>query len=235
MTQKPNISRTLVIFSFAILAIVIVAFQPFLPVKNLTTAPLLIPASKFYFGALSSLGILGWAATGTICLATYFILVSNRDKKTRNFFLFSGLFTLFLLFDDLFMMHAVVFPKYLNINEKVLLAIYPTLSAFMLINYRGRIAGSSYIRLFMAFGFLGLSNVVEVVYPNVNGLNRIFEDGFKFLGIVAWAIYFFDTAFTVFNYEFRRPVNRMIPKAINQERTASEFSSLKMHSKKNTA
>jgi hypothetical protein len=194
------------------------------PTENLTRDPLVITNGKFYFGALSSLGILGWAATCTICLSTYFMLNGSRDKKTRSFFLFSGIFTLFLLFDDLFMMHDVVFPKYLGINEKIVLSVYPILSAFLLVYYRGRVAGSAYGRLFIALAFLGLSNVVYSVFPKVNGLALIFEDGFKFLGIVGWAIYFFDTAFSVLEYEIKRPKNRILPKVMKLEKLEPEYS-----------
>jgi hypothetical protein len=217
MNQKSNINSSLLLFGLAILLIAIMAFQPFVPLGNLTRDPLVVAKGKFYFGALSSLGILGWMATSTVCLSTYYMLNDSRDKKTRSFFLFSGLFTLFLLFDDLFMMHEVIFPKYLGINEKVVLALYPVLSMFLLINYRGRIARSSYVRLFIAFAFLGLSNVVDTIFPQVNSFNLLFEDGFKFLGIVGWAIYFFDTAFTVLNYEIKRPKNRMMPKVFKPE------------------
>jgi hypothetical protein len=212
MNQKSNINTSILIYGLAFTLIAMVALQPFLPIGNLTRDPLVVAKGKFYFGALSSLGILGWMATSTICMCTYYMLSDSRDKKTRSFFLFSGIFTLFLLFDDLFMIHDVIFPHYLGISEKVVLALYPILTAYLLIYYRGRIASSSYARLFIALAFLGLSNAVDTIFPKVNDLDLIFEDGFKFLGIIGWAIYFFDTAFTVLNYEIKRPKNRIMPK-----------------------
>lgn len=224
MKRKSNTNTHFLIYGIALTLIFLAVLQPFVPMGNLTRDPLVVANGKFYFGAFSSLGILGWAATCTICLSSYFMLSDSRDKKTRSFFLFSGLFTLLLLFDDLFMLHDVVFPNYFGVNEKVALAIYPILSAYLLVNYRGRIAGSSYGRLFIALVFLGFSNVVDSIFPNVNGLNSIIKDGFKFLGVVGWSIYFFDTAFSVLNYEVKRPKNRIIPKVMKLQKLEPEFS-----------
>lgn len=224
MKQKSNTNTHYLIYGIALTLIFLAALQPFVPMGNLTRDPLVVANGKFYFGAFSSLGILGWAATCTICLSSYFMLSDSRDKKTRSFFLFSGIFTMLLLFDDLFMLHDVVFPNYFGVNEKVALAIYPILSAYLLVNYRGRIAGSSYGRLFIALMFLGFSNVIDSIFPNVNGLNSIIKDGFKFLGVVGWAIYFFDTAFSVLTYEVKRPKNRIIPKVMKLQKLEPEFS-----------
>lgn len=224
MKQKSNTNIYLVIYGVALALIFLAVLQPFVPTESLTRDPIAVANGKFYFGALSSLGILGWAATCTICLSAYFMLSDSRDKKTRSFFLFSGIFTSLLLFDDLFMLHDVVFPTYLGLNEKFVLAVYPVLSAYLLINYRGRVAGSSYGRLFIALGLLGLSNIADSFFPSVFGLNLILKDGLKFLGVIGWAIYFFDTAFSVLNYEVKRPKNRIMPKVMKLQKLEPEFS-----------
>ncbi|MDB5020564.1 MAG: hypothetical protein JWQ28_1691 [Pedobacter sp.] len=224
MNQKSNTNITLLIYGIAFTLIVLVALQPFTPASVLTGDPLIVAKGKFYYGAISSLGSIGWTATSTICLVTYFMLSDSRDKKTRSFFLFSGLFSVFLLVDDLFMLHDDFFPNYLGVSQSFILALYPILSAFLLINYRGRIAGSSYTRLFIALGFLALSVIIDDFFPIVNRLDLAIEDGFKFLGIVGWAIYFFDTAFTVLNYEVKRPKNRIMPKVLKLDKLEPEFS-----------
>jgi hypothetical protein len=218
MNQKSNINTTILIYGLAFTLIALVALQPFTSSSVLTGDPLVIAKGKFYYGAVSSLGSMGWMATCTICLTTYFLLSDSGDKKTRSFFLFSGLFTLFLLVDDLFMLHDDFFPNYLGVSQNIILALYPILTVFLLINYRSRIAGSSYNRLFIALGFLGLSVVIDTIFPGLNRLDFALEDGFKFLGIVGWAIYFFDTAFTVLDYEVKRPKNKIMPKPLELEK-----------------
>jgi hypothetical protein len=223
MNQKSNINTTILIYGLAFTLIALVAVQPFTSATVLTGDPLVVAKGKFYYGAVSSLGSIGWTATCTICLATYFMLSDSADKKTRSFFLFSGLFTLFLLVDDLFMLHDDFFPNYLGVNQNIILALYPILSAFLLINYRGRIAETSYNRLFIALGFLGLSAVIDTIFPSVNRLDLALEDGFKFLGIVGWAIYFFDTAFTVLKYEVKSPKNKIMQQELKLEKLEPEF------------
>jgi hypothetical protein len=217
MNLKTTTSTSLIIYGLAFLLIVIVAVQPFTPSTVLTGDPLIVAKGKFYYGAISSLGSIGWSATCTICLATYFLLRDRLDKKTKGFFLFSGLFTLFLLVDDLYMLHDDFFPNYLGVSQNLILALYPLGSVFLLINYRGTIAKSSYIRLFIALGFLGLSTVIDTIFPSLNKLDLALEDGCKFLGIVGWAIYFFDTTFAALKTEINRPGSRIMPKVFNPE------------------
>lgn len=54
---------------------------------------------------LSNLGALLWCASCTICFFTAYSIQSKYRKKDFDFLLYSGIFSLILLFDDFFMVH----------------------------------------------------------------------------------------------------------------------------------
>ena len=70
-----------------------------------------------FAGFLSSFGILLWAATSAICIFTSVII--KTQKFELLFFLSSGLLTLYLLIDDLFLIHEQ-FESFFSGGEKLI-------------------------------------------------------------------------------------------------------------------
>ena len=64
-----------------------------------------------YIGMLSNWGVILWTATAVICLFSAVLLKQQKaPHTTRRFFVASGIFSLLLGIDDLYMLHDRRFP-----------------------------------------------------------------------------------------------------------------------------
>jgi hypothetical protein len=105
----------------------------------------------------------------------------------------SMLFSTLMLFDDAFMFHEMVIPDYLGISEKNVMIMYALLSiSYVGLNVR-HILRSPYVLLVIAVGLLGMSVALDVLMP-MTSMETLVEDGFKFAGIIFWAVYAGTTA-----------------------------------------
>lgn len=106
-----------------------------------------------------------------------------------------------LLLDDFFLLHEVVIPKLLGIKEKYVVATYPLLIVAFLLFFMSKLLTTSYLVLLSALGFLALSVLTDALsHSYTNELEYLFEDGFKFMGIVGWFYYFTSTSLLILKH-----------------------------------
>lgn len=166
-----------------------------IPLRRLMLDPTEVTHVPFYTGIMANLGVLLWAAAASICLFISIFLSQMVGKAWKNFFLISGLLTLFLLLDDLLRIHDEILPVYLGIKGDILGIVYVLLIAVYLFRFRTLIVQYPYEFLVMALGFFGVSVAIDVapsVLKNLFSQTNIvfFEDGTKLLGIANWLAYF---------------------------------------------
>ncbi|MBE8965245.1 hypothetical protein IQ277_03000 [Nostocales cyanobacterium LEGE 12452] len=158
------------------------------PTENLTRDPSAIMNMPFYLGFFSNIGILLWCSSASICLFSYILLKKDiRAKEYSSFFLFSGLITCLLLFDDFFLIHDSVFPDYLHINESVFYIIYIAITSMFFLKFKRILKKTEFLILLSAILFFGLSIVCDNIFPDIH---IAIEDMFKLLGITSWFTYF---------------------------------------------
>ncbi|QMS89520.1 hypothetical protein HUN01_18770 [Nostoc edaphicum CCNP1411] len=170
------------------LILTFVKFKAKVPTDYLTRDPSAIMNVPFYLGLFSNIGILFWCSSASICLFSYILLKKDiRAKEYSSFFLFSGLLTSLLLFDDFFLIHESVFPDYLHINEKIVYAGYIVLVLMFFLKFKTILKKTEFLILLSAFMFFGLSIVCDNIFPNIP---VAIEDTFKLVGITTWFTYF---------------------------------------------
>lgn len=175
-----------------ILIFILIGFQLNIPITNLTRDPAAITGESPFLGGLSYVGVLMWCAATAICLFCFAVLQKKNVRgDLPSFFLFGGLFTLILLLDDLYLLHELVFPVYLNIPEKLTFLIYGLMALGYLVRFRKLILQTDFIVLALALGFFGSSIIVDLL----DLVPTSIEDGLKILGIVGWFGYFSRTGF----------------------------------------
>ena len=198
---KPLARLLLVVYSLLLVLFVAIAFiatQYGIPVGNFTRDPLVVSWAPPYTGVVSNLGMLFWSfavASSFVGLAVLSKLANAKEGvgEAKKFFLYSALLTLMLLLDDLFMFHDVVLPEYAGIRERyVYLFILACIGSYFL-RFVFFILKTEFLLLGMASGFLALSLVADVILPQ-EGMQFLYEDGFKLTGIVTWFIYYLKTA-----------------------------------------
>lgn len=145
-----------------------------------------------YIGLISNLGALMWCASGTVSLFTWGVLRRDPARTEHSSFArYLGCMTLFLLADDFWLLHEVVFPTYIGGPQDLLMGLYPVLIVWLFYRYRALlVAETQYVLLLVGIGLLGLSMVIDVV-PSPVGTD--IEDAVKVLGIATYTYYCFLT------------------------------------------
>lgn len=149
-----------------------------------------------YTGILSNLGILFWSASATISIFTASVLMmeptQGKPPHTRDaifFLLAMGFLSALLLFDDLLLLHEKVYPK-VGLPEMFAFGLYGLWLLISLIRFRIFFLKTDFLLFAIAFGFMALSIVVDTFPEDWSSFHHLFEDGFKFLGVVGWCTYF---------------------------------------------
>ena len=212
MNKKENINNIIVTFVpsllvLVVIAIVAIAFE--VPVELMTKDIAAIAGVNPLSGFLSGLGVLGWCSSATVCFFSAITLRGFKPKKIFNFFLFSGCLSIYLAFDDFFMFHELLAPKYLKVKEVyILIAIIIAVTAYLARFYK-LILTTDYLIFVLAFSFLTISVLLDVAQSKSiinldNNSEFFYEDGFKWLGIISWLSYFSCTAYKFFINSFSR-------------------------------
>lgn len=160
-------------------------------VEHFTRDPVAIINSHPFLGAISNIGILFWCATAAIYLFSAAFLRLHRVKgEILGYLLSLGSMTLILMIDDLFLVHDMIFPKYLSIVEEFPFTLYGLMLLLWLLKFRRHILTTDFLLLLLAFGFFGLSVGMDVLEGHLAlPMNYLFEDGCKLFGIVTWFAY----------------------------------------------
>lgn len=168
--------------------------QTEVPVDDLMRDPAAIASLPPYIGFFSNLGILLWCAAATLCLFTTLILWrANRQRSLTIFLFYSGLWTLLLTLNDLYLLHETVLPKLLSVPEEAILVAYGIAFCTYLVRFRRTIFSTpSWGWLGLALGLFFASLTIDLWLAGfMSGPIKVFiEDGFKAFGIVSWLGYF---------------------------------------------
>ncbi|MEO1092617.1 MAG: hypothetical protein AAFX81_18500 [Pseudomonadota bacterium] len=170
-----------------------VVLQPWIPPDVLLRDPLAVGVATGeccppYYGAISNLGVLIWAAAASVGLFTALVLGSLGRWSALSFPLASGLLTGLLTLDDLYMLHDRVLP-YLGVPEHVVYGVYGLLALAYLLRFHGELRAGSLPILLIAVAAFAASVLLDQL-PQVSDTHHVLiEDGAKFAGIVAWAVY----------------------------------------------
>ena len=195
--------------------VALLALQPWVPIDDLMRDPMAVvedciekadtliqagECNSVYFGLLSNLGILIWCASAAVSLFA-FLQVYHVSGRIRPgvFLLYAGLLTGALFMDDLFMGHERVYTKVLAGGEETTFAIYAVLFAFYLVLFRDDLLKSDpkiLVVSIVLFAFsLLMDELSEIGSVEKNTVyHRVTEDGSKFIGIWAWAVFHFRAA-----------------------------------------
>jgi hypothetical protein len=152
--------------------------------------PTWIGGAAWYAGVISQLGAIAWTTAGVAALFGGWISrIAGRLDASR--FLFAGAAaTAVLLADDLFGFHATLLPQ-LGIPKVVAELVIVSPAAAWVIRYRRDIRRTRYQVLAASVLANFVSGMIDAtVGPGRYDFGVLFEDGAKFLGVLAWATYF---------------------------------------------
>lgn len=166
-----------------------------IPYKKFTGDPPLTFDASPFIGVVSNLGVLLWCMTATACVLGS-VLLWNISKMDARFLALSGLGNSILLLDDLFMFHDHLLYE-IGLSQKPMYILYVLMFGLYFFFYRERFfQANNTILLLVAAGFLGGSVALDVLTEN-EGIQYLFEDGAKFLGIIAWFLFYWNYTSTL--------------------------------------
>lgn len=159
----------------------------------------------FFAGLTSQIGGLLWSVTVGICLFTLILLNGQKQNLSgKRFLLHATILTAILLTDDIFLVHEDIGPDYLHVGEKAIVISYLLITAFFLISNLNEILASDFLILGLALAMFGISIFLDAA--DLDDFERygvvfseqfqiFLEDGFKFVGIATWLLYFAGYSF----------------------------------------
>ncbi|MBI4547777.1 MAG: hypothetical protein HY707_07350 [Ignavibacteriae bacterium] len=196
LAALPSVFLTVYVPTIALLCgVVLLRVFANVPIGELMRDPVNLLKFPFYLGLVSNIGILFWCSAAAICLFTSVVMRKHPVEHRFSQFLFvSGIITIFLLLDDFFNLHDVVYPEYLHIHEYLVYAIYGTVVALYLVTFRATILQTENALIFLlALGFFGLSLLTDMLTDRNLVLipaQFLVEDGLKLFGIMSWFAFF---------------------------------------------
>ncbi|MFN3214140.1 MAG: hypothetical protein ACE37M_13635 [Henriciella sp.] len=144
-----------------------------------------------YDGAISTLGIMIWAATAAILLFTAWVGYGLRQKDLTNTTLQGAVVSTLLALDDAYLFHEIVFPK-LGVPQVVIIAIYTgIMAAYLVWNFQFFKTKSSWI-LAVSLAAFAASVGIDQIAHSIKPVWVVLEDGAKFVGIVSWFLFHFS-------------------------------------------
>jgi hypothetical protein len=200
VTQFVRIRRTIAISLLVGTAGVSTAFVVSLvtgtPPDELTRDPTsVIEGAHFYTGALSTVGLLLWAAATAVCLfGAVFLARNGGSRRSTRFLFWSGLLSLMLTLDDALLIHERLFPWGFNIPEQAVFAAYGLFLLVYLKSFHGDLLQGDCLLLGLAGFFLAASLGIDQ-FVKIGRIGIFVDDCFKFFGVVFWLAFFVHTTF----------------------------------------
>lgn len=176
-----------------------------LPIGDFTRDPSSIVELHSYEGIISNLGALVWCAGATLCLFCAALLLSKDYASPLGaFLLLAGATTGLLMVDDFFLLHEKL--DALGLSEHLVALVYGGLVLIMFWRYRAQMEQGNMVVFVSALCLLATSAGVDMIeHPLEQWIGQwrvLFEDGFKFLGLVGWFGYFAPLCFVAIQQQW---------------------------------
>ena len=165
-----------------------------IPVSDMTRDVGAIAGLPPLAGVLSNLGILAWWSSASVWLFVAALYRARGAQAEARFATASGLLSAYLGLDDMFQLHESVFPTLLHVPEKAVYLLLALSVAAYLWRWRAQIRSHGPL-LFASLGCLAASVLADQLEQSmwpIGHWSYFVEDGFKWLGIVAWGAFCFE-------------------------------------------
>ncbi len=181
------------IIASAIGLVLITALQPWVDPRWLymdtqTVGELSGDCCHIYDGAMSTLGIMLWAATAAVCLFAALLFFPAHRTRAVLFGLHGFTLSALLALDDAYLLHEVAGPK-IGIPQTLMIGLITAAIVTYLGLQRRYLFGSYSWLLGLSLSCFGLSVGIDQVFHSTGSVWVVAEDGPKFIGIVAWFLF----------------------------------------------
>jgi hypothetical protein len=159
------------------------------PLLVFIVEPASIGTNIWYAGVLSTTGGLLWWTAATVSYVTAWIS-RVTGIGSAGFWLGLAVLTTVMALDDLYQLHEVFYRVYLHLPEEVSGAMYAVAATALVIAYRSYLRTLPWRIALVAVALFSVSEALDFLYPQGDtGYELLLEDGTKFAGIAAWALF----------------------------------------------
>ena len=178
------------LISFGLL--IVISVQQQVPAEFLVLDAASVPGGRWYFGSITSLGIVSWTVASASCGVTGFVSRFAARPAAAMVFTRGAALIGLLMVDDLFLVHSwpfLPFPgKVLALLEAGLIV------AWVLTGWR-ELRRTRWELLLASGGALAISTAIDLFdQPLYAGMWTVAEEGAKFLGIMALSVWSVHTS-----------------------------------------
>ncbi len=180
------------------------------PEGNFTRDPLQLEHLPVYLGLTSYVGILVWCAAATIGFMSAAVLPDSPAlRTTRSFLLWTGVLTLWITLDDLFMFHDIVIPQLTHVREQIIYLLYAAIAIWFARRFKEQLREDRLLLaliVILAVASIAMDNGHAVQVITGRALipqSYLVEDGMKLLAQVGWFGYVVRRASAVLRAEMR--------------------------------
>ncbi|WP_108664494.1 hypothetical protein [Euzebya rosea] len=152
--------------------------------------PTHVGSLPWYVGTYAEIGAALWAVSATAAAFGWMLTREAGRPAAASFLRGGSLVCLMMLTDTVLTLHAAVFPRYIGVDKRLVVAAYGVATVTWLLRSRAEVLRTRWQVLAAAFAALGLSVVIDVVADPTAELGVVLEDAPKFLGILAMTTYF---------------------------------------------
>lgn len=167
------------------------------PYLQFTRDTAALRACPWYTGILSQLGVMAWTAGAAAALTGAGTLRKKPEMRPwSRYLLIGGVFSAWLALDDALMLHEVVIPRHIGLDERLVYATYIAAAlAFFGANRREVLAGE-WPLLAVALALLAVPAALDMLGLTAD-VPELLMAGSKLAGIFSWAAYWGLTAIDV--------------------------------------
>ncbi len=167
-----------------------------------TRDPAHIAQLPWYTGLISNLGLAVWCTGAVAALfAAWTLPRTGEQRETRRFLFWSGILTLYVLLDDMAMLHDDVLRGLFHTYEQVIFLAYLPVAALYFLRFRRQLLGPGVALVLLAAALMGLSLLLDQWHLLLRIFGRmilpdseLLEDGAKLLSEVSWMGYLVSRA-----------------------------------------
>ncbi len=172
--------------------------QNVIPYEQLLLDPSHANNLPWYTGLVSNLGILAWTTATVAALGGAWVSHMGGRSRASSMMRGGATLSLLLLLDDLFQFHVVI-PNSLGFPKVFFYVGYLVLTWWWVASERHELRRTNTHMLLAAGGAFAASILIDQVGIGSKDTGLILEDAAKFLGVLAWALYFVLTSRDITN------------------------------------
>lgn len=182
-----------VVWCVALVMLLALIIQDVIPYRELLLDPSYASGAPWYTGLVSNLGILAWTTATVAAAAGAWVSWMGGRLGAAAMLRGGAILSTLLLLDDLFQFHSVI-PGRLGLPKSSFYLLYLVLTWWWVISERNELRRTKSKMLIAAGGAFAASIIIDQVGLGSKDISLVLEDAAKFLGVLAWAMYFVITS-----------------------------------------